>query len=99
MSATLDDQEFQRSESFRPEIEENKGFRVKLQKSLSTSLNRITTPPTCQKTTKQSKTKEPSTKGDKCSNHVTVVEHFSAPVIGIHGMSSGVHTTRQGGKF
>ena len=94
MSATSDDQE-----SSRPEIEEDKGFRVKLKKSLSTSLNQIATPPTCQKTTKQSKTKETSTKGDRGSNHVTLDEHFSAPVIGIHGLSSGVHTTRQGGKF
>ena len=98
MSATLDDQEFQRSESFRPKIEENKGFGVKLQNSLSTS--NCDAAKFSENNYKQSKTKEPNTKGDKCSNHMTVVEHFSAPVIGIHGLSSGVHTTtRQGGKF
>ena len=127
MSATPDDQEFQQNKS---EIEEDKGFRVQLQKSLSTPLNQIAAPPTCPKTIKQSKTKETSTtlnqiatmptcpktikqskteatsstknkRGGRGINHVPIVEHFSAPVGGVHGMSSGVHTTRarQGGKF
>ena len=61
MSATPDDQEFQRNKSFSPEIEEDKGFRVQLQKSLSTPLNQIAAPSTCPKTIKQSKTKETST--------------------------------------
>ena len=106
MSSTSDDQEIKRSKSFRLEIKEDRGFRFKLQKSLSTSLNQIVTPPTYPKTMKQSKKrKETSTPGNKREgrgfNHVTLVGHFSvsAPEIAIHGISSGVHTTRQGGKF
>ena len=104
MSATSDDQEFQRNKSFSPEIEEDRGFRVKLQKSSGTPLNQMATPPTCPKTIKQSKTKATSTpenkRGDRVVNHMELFEHFSAPVRGVHGMSSGVHTTRtrQGGK-
>ena len=95
MSATPDDQ----NKSFNLEIEEYKGYRVKLQKSSSTPLNQIAPPPTCPKTIKQSKTKATSTpvkkRGDRGINHVPILEHFSAPAIGIQRMSSGVHTTRQ----